>query len=154
LLLDATVFKASKSLLFSGSRGLPISHRLRPLAGPVIPASIHWALNLDSCSLSQLDTKAPRVLRFNMPFDLGLAVAQSVGNRRETWYVCETVPHAVGKSLSESEWDRIHGGTVRGVFGALCDIFVRKTRQPSVQEMHRIYRPETESAHDNEASWR
>ncbi len=76
-----------------------------------------------------------------MPFELGLAVAQNVRNRQETWYVCETVPHRVGKSLSDLNGTdvRIHGGTVRGVFGALCDVFVRKTRQPSVQEMYRIY---------------
>ena len=79
--------------------------------------------------------------RFNMPFELGLAVAQNVRNRQETWYVCETVPHRVGKSLSDLNGTdvRIHGGTVRGVFGALCDVFVRKPRQPSVQEMYRIY---------------
>jgi hypothetical protein len=55
--------------------------------------------------------------------------------------VCETVPHRVTKSLSDLNGTdvRIHSGTVRGVFGALCDIFVRKTRQPSVQEMFRIY---------------
>lgn len=77
-----------------------------------------------------------------MPFELGLAVAQNAGNRRETWYICETVPHRINKSLSDLNGTdvRIHRGTVRGVFGALCDIFVRKTRQPSVQEMYRIYR--------------
>jgi len=76
-----------------------------------------------------------------MPFELGLAVAQDAGNRHETWYVCETAPYRVSKSLSDLNGTdvRIHGGTVRGVFGALCDIFVRKARQPSVHEMYRIY---------------
>jgi hypothetical protein len=77
-----------------------------------------------------------------MPFELGLAVAQDAGNRRQSWSVCETVPYRINKSLSDLNGTdvRIHGGTVRGVFGALCEIFVRKTRQPSVQEMYRIYR--------------
>lgn len=99
------------------------------------------AYSIHDLSRVQLDAKAPRVPRFNMPFELGLAVAQNVRNRQETWYVCETVPHRVGKSLSDLNGTdvRIHGGTVRGVFGALCDVFVRKTRQPSVQEMYRIY---------------
>jgi hypothetical protein len=99
------------------------------------------AYSIHDLSRVQLDAKAPRVPRFNMPFELGLAVAQNVRNRQETWNVCETVPHRVGKSLSDLNGTdvRIHGGTVRGVFGALCDIFVRKTRQPSVQEMYRIY---------------
>lgn len=97
--------------------------------------------SIHDLSRVQLDPRAPRVPRFNMPFELGLAVAQGAGKRRETWYVCETVPHRISKSLSDLNGTdvRIHGGTVRGVFGALCDIFVRKTRQPSVQEMYRIY---------------
>jgi hypothetical protein len=97
--------------------------------------------SIHDLSRVQRDTKAPRVPRFNMPFELGLAVAQDVGNRRETWYVCETVSHRISKSLSDLNGTdvRIHGGTVKGVFGGLCDIFVRKTRQPSVQEMYRIY---------------
>jgi len=76
-----------------------------------------------------------------MPFELGLAVAQSTMRRGEEWYVCEAVQHRLSKSLSDLNGTdvRIHGGTVRGVFGALCDVFVRKTQQPSVQEMYRIY---------------
>jgi hypothetical protein len=100
------------------------------------------AYSIHDLSRVQRDAKAPRVPRFNMPFELGLAVAQDAGNRRQTWSVCETVPYRINKSLSDLNGTdvRIHGGTVRGVFGALCEIFVRKTRQPSVQEMYRIYR--------------
>ena len=99
------------------------------------------AYSIHDLSRVQLDRRAPRVPRFNMPFELGLAVAQGALNRREGWYVCETVRHRVNKSLSDLNGTdvRIHGGTVRGVFGALCDVFVRKTRQPSVQDMYRIY---------------
>lgn len=99
------------------------------------------AYSIHDLSRVQVDAKAPRVPRFNMPFELGLAVAQSAGNRRQTWYVCETVPYRINKSLSDLNGTdvRIHDGTVRGVFGALCEIFVRKTRQPSVQDMYRIY---------------
>jgi len=62
-------------------------------------------------------------------------------HHQHAWYVCEAVSHRVNKSLSDLGGTdvRIHGGTIRGVFGALCDMFVRK-QQPSVQEMHRIYR--------------
>jgi hypothetical protein len=100
------------------------------------------AYSIHDLSRVQLDARAPRVPPFYMPFELGLAVAQNAGNRRETWYICETVPHRINKSLSDLNGTdvRIHRGTVRGVFGALCDIFVRKTRQPSVQEMYRLYR--------------
>jgi hypothetical protein len=101
----------------------------------------HCAYSIHDLSRVQLNARAPRVPRFNMPFELGLAVAQDAGHRRDTWYVCETVPHRISKSLSDLDGTdvRIHRGTVRGVFGAICDIFVRKTRQPSVQDMYRIY---------------
>ena len=99
------------------------------------------AYSIHDLSRVQLDRRTPRVPRFNMPFELGLAVAHDARNRRASWYVCETVAHRVSKSLSDLNGTdvRIHGGTVRGTFGALCDIFVRKTRQPSVQGMYRIY---------------
>ena len=101
----------------------------------------HCAYSIHDLSRIQLDAKAPRAPRFNMPFELGLAVAQNAGNRRETWHVCETFPYRINKSLSDLNGTdvRIHGGTVRGVFGTLADIFVRRTQQPSVQEMYRIY---------------
>lgn len=100
------------------------------------------AYSIHDLSRVQIDRRAPRVPRFNMPFELGLAVALSALSRRVGWYVCETVRHRANKSLSDLNGTdvRIHGGTVRGVFAALCDVFVRKTRQPSVQEMYRIYR--------------
>jgi hypothetical protein len=99
------------------------------------------AYSIHDLSRVQVDTKAPRVPRFNMPFELGLAVALDAGNRRETWYVCETMRYRISKSLSDLDGTdvRIHGGTVKGLFGALCDIFVRKTHQPSVQEMYQTY---------------
>lgn len=101
----------------------------------------HCAYSIHDLSRIQLDAKAPRVPRFNMPFELGLAVAQNAGHRREIWYVCETIPYRINKSLSDLDGTdvRIHSGTVRGVFGTLADIFVRRTQQPSVQEMYRIY---------------
>jgi hypothetical protein len=99
------------------------------------------AYSIHDLSRVQLDRRAPRVPRFNMPFELGLAVSQTALNRRQRWCVCETVRYRVNKSLSDMDGTdvRIHGGTIRGVFGALCDIFVRKNRQPSVQQMYRIY---------------
>jgi hypothetical protein len=99
------------------------------------------AYSIHDLSRVQLDAIAPKAPRFNMPFELGLAVAQDAGNRRETWYVCEAIPYRINKSLSDLDGTdvRIHGGTVKGVFGALCNIFARQTRQPSVQEMSRIY---------------
>ena len=98
--------------------------------------------SIHDLSRVQLDRRRPRVPRFNMPFELGLAVAHAASHRQHAWYVCEAVSHRVDKSLSDLGGTdvRIHGGTIRGVFAALCDVFVRKGQQPSVQEMYRIYR--------------
>jgi len=97
--------------------------------------------SIHDLSRVQLDRRRPRVPRFNTPFELGLAVAHASANQQHSWYVCEAVPHRINKSLSDLGGTdvRIHGGTIRGVFGALCDMFVRK-QQPSVQEMYHIYR--------------
>jgi len=99
------------------------------------------AYSIHDLSRVGLDRKAPRVPRFNMPFELGLTVAQNTLNRRQGWYVCETVQYRINKSLSDLNGTdvRVHGGTVRGVFGALNDVFVRNNRQPTVQQMYRIY---------------
>lgn len=99
------------------------------------------AYSIHDLSRVQLDGRSPRVPRFNMPFELGLAVSQNTFNRRQRWYVCEAVQYRVNKSLSDLDGTdvRIHGGTIRGVFAALGDVFVRKNRQPSAQQMYQIY---------------
>lgn len=86
----------------------------------------------------QLDRRAPRTPRFNMPFELGLAV----GMGKQGWIVCETKRHRIKKSLSDLDGTDvyIHDGTVRGVFRELCNAFVRNRRQPSVLQMMQIYR--------------
>jgi len=103
---------------------------------------------LDECTYSihdlsrvQLDRNAPSTPRFNMPFELGLAVAQDKLQRQQRWYVCETLRRRVNKSLSDLDGTEvhIHNGTIKGVFAALADIFVRKRKQPSVQQMYGIY---------------
>ena len=86
----------------------------------------------------QVDRKAPRTPRFNMPFELGLTVAlQKSAYSDHSWVVCESVPHRLKKSLSDLDGTDayIHGGTVAGVFRELGNAFVGSSRQPSVSEM-------------------
>lgn len=111
---------------------IPISQRRLERILDLIEQCVY---SIHDLSRVQLDPRAPRVPRFNMPFELGLAVAQGARNRRETWYVCETTPYRINKSLSDLDGTdvRVHGGTVKGVFASLCDIFARQSRQPSVQ---------------------
>jgi hypothetical protein len=91
----------------------------------------------------QIDRKAPRTPRFNMPFELGLTVTLAhTSHQDHEWIVCETIPHRIKKSLSDLDGTDayVHGGTIRGVFRELRNAFVGSARQPSVTEMLQIYR--------------
>jgi len=83
-----------------------------------------------------------------MPFELGLCVAwERVGKKKHTWFVCEAKDRRLSKSLSDLNGTDayIHGGTVTGVFRELCSAFVRPGRQPSIQQMAKVYRDVEES---------
>ena len=92
----------------------------------------------------ELDRAKPRTPRFNMPFELGLCVADT--NRREgqkqSWFVFEAVANRVDKSLSDLKGTdpKIHGSTVRGGLSGLCNTFRRPGRQPTVPQMMQIYK--------------
>jgi len=90
----------------------------------------------------ELDKKRPPTPRFNMPFELGLSVAwDRMGRKKHTWFVYERVERRLAKSLSDLNGTDpyIHGGTVAGVFRELCSAFIRPGRQPSIQQMQKVY---------------
>ncbi len=98
--------------------------------------------SLHDLSRVQLDPRPPRTPRFNMPFELGLAVSwQKLKHARHTWFVFEAMPRRAEKSLSDVAGTDvyIHHGNVGGVFGQLCNAFVR-LGQPTTQGMDEIYR--------------
>lgn len=100
--------------------------------------------SLHDLSRTELDGHPPRTPRFNMPFELGLSVAWEMLSRkgRHAWFVCESQNWRLSKSLSDLNGTDgyIHGGTIAGVFRELGNAFVRSGRQPSVQQMWKIYR--------------
>src|SRR5438445_637335 len=84
-----------------------------------------------------------RILESEMPFKLGLSVAwDKFGSRPHGWFVFEAKRSRLAKSLSDLSGTDIylHNGRIDGVFRELCDAFVRRDQQPSVQQMWRIYR--------------
>lgn len=90
----------------------------------------------------ELDPAPPPAPRFNMPFELGLAVAfHWRQNTKHTWFVLETEKWRIHKSLSDLNGSDvyIHEGTPEGIFRELAKAFVRVTRQPTVQQMETIY---------------
>jgi hypothetical protein len=99
--------------------------------------------SIHDLSRVELDTHAPRTPRFNMPFELGLAVAlERQLLPGHAWLVCESKKYRINKSLSDLDGTDIyvHDGTIRGVFRELANAFVRTDRQPSVLQMDQIYR--------------
>jgi hypothetical protein len=100
------------------------------------PFSVH------DLSRVELDRGHPSTPRFNMPFELGLAVAwERIRKAENTWFVMESMNYRLSKSLSDLNGTDpyVHGGTIRGVFRELGNAFVRRGKQPSALQMWRIY---------------
>jgi len=77
-----------------------------------------------------------------MPFELGLAVAWGkTPASRHDWFVCEERRFRLQKSLSDLDGTDpyVHDCKIVGVFGQLCNAFIRSGRQPTVTQMKGIY---------------
>jgi len=100
--------------------------------------------SIHDLSRVQLDRTPPCTPRFNMPFELGLAVTWSkLYPRQHTWFVFESRTRRVQKSLSDLDGSdpNIHDGRVEGVMREICNAFVRsRSVRPNVPEMMRTYR--------------
>ena len=100
------------------------------------------ASSLHDLSRVELDERRPITPRFNMPFELGLAVAwEKLDPGQHTWFVFETKLRRLEKSLSDLSGTDVyvHEGKPRGIFRELCSVFVRSQRQPDVEQMDLIY---------------
>jgi hypothetical protein len=76
----------------------------------------------------ELNARPPATPRFNMPFELGLAVAwQRVQPHEHTCHVFESRTRRIEKSLSDLGGTdvHIHRGLPAGVFAGLTNAFVR-----------------------------
>ncbi len=90
----------------------------------------------------ELDSAPPQTPRFNMPFELGLAVAlRQTLSRRHEWFVLEAKADRLGKSLSDlgGTDEHVHGGTARGLLRALTNALARSRHRPTVAELEQIY---------------
>lgn len=98
--------------------------------------------SIHDLSRVQVSRASPRTPRFNMPFELGLAVAHQQSGGEHTWFVFEKVAHRLSKSLSDLDGSDVclHEGTANGVLAELSNAFVRSDRQPTIDQMRAIYR--------------
>ena len=103
--------------------------------------SCHYSIH--DLSRVELDKRPPSTPRFNMPFELGIAVALAHTRRSpHYWFVCERQDFRLAKSLSDLNGTDpyIHEGRITRLFGQICNMFSRSERQPTVAQMRRIYR--------------
>ena len=99
----------------------------------------------------QLDRNSPPTPRFNMPFELGLAVDWSLGaGASHEWFVFESRPHRLSKSLSDLNGTDpyIHEGTVNGLLRGLMNALTRTTHRPELADLGAIYRDLRQAARE------
>jgi hypothetical protein len=100
------------------------------------PYSVH------DLSRVELDTKRPATPRFNMPLELGLAIAwQKLNPAKHVWFLFEAKQRRIEKSMSDLNGSdvHVHGGRPKGLFSELTSAFVRQRPEISVQHMHRVF---------------
>lgn len=104
------------------------------------------SFSVHDISRVQLSGKSHRLPRFNMPFELGLAVAVAQLAKKRSWNhewrVFEAVNYRLQTSLSDlNGYDPlIHGGTPDGMLRKLREAFVRARGQPSLAAMQRSWK--------------
>lgn len=98
--------------------------------------------SIHDLSRVELDKIRPRVPRFNMPFELGLAVAWALeSERKHKWFVFESVSYRLSKSLSDINGTDayIHNSRVNDVFVQIRNAFPRSHYWPSTENMRKVY---------------
>jgi hypothetical protein len=91
----------------------------------------------------ELDRHSPATPRFNMPFELGLAVDWAGGaDSGHEWFVFESKAHRLEKSLSDLNGTdpHVHDGTAHGVLRGLTNALTRKRHRPDLAQLDAIYR--------------
>lgn len=93
--------------------------------------------------VKNVNVKRPATPRFNMPFELGLAVGwQKFREPNHTWCIFGSRSWRAGKSLSDLSGTDVyvHYGNPSGVFREICNALVLTDYQPDVANMATIYR--------------
>jgi hypothetical protein len=93
---------------------------------------------LKSCQYSIHDLSAVGLpVRFNMPFELGLACALKEHTGKHDFLVLERVPHRLDMTLSDLKGvdPKIHGGSSRRAISAILEWFERPGGNPTLREV-------------------
>jgi hypothetical protein len=98
--------------------------------------------SIHDLSRVELSAAPPATPRFNMPLELGLAIAWAkLRSRRHTWFLWESMPGRIQKSLSDLDGTDayIHRGSPAGIMSELRNAFPFDGA-PAVPEMLKVYR--------------
>jgi len=113
---------------------------------------------LKSCRVSIHDLSAVgQPVRFNMPFELGLACALKEQSEAHDFLVLEKKPHRLHRHLSDIGGidPKIHHGTAKGAINVVLEVLERPEGNPSAAQVIRLYRrmmrllPVIKSKHGN-----
>jgi hypothetical protein len=115
---------------------------------------------LQSCDVSIHDlSRVGLPVRFNMPFELGLAYAIKITGGRHDLLVLEKKAHRLDRHLSDLRGidPMIHGGTAQGAICAVLEVLEKPEGNPTAAEVMRLYRllrshvPELKQRHRNKS---
>ncbi|WP_420236533.1 hypothetical protein ACOBR2_12965 [Telmatobacter bradus] len=110
----------------------------------ILEEIVRCRYSIHDLSRVELDRHPPFVTpRFNMPFELGLAVMwHKFHPHKHSIFVFESEAHRLEKSLNDLNGTdpHIHDGRVEGVLRELNNAFERPGNQPTVPEMMKAYR--------------
>lgn len=97
-------------------------------------------VSIHDLSYVGLSPARPRVPRFNMPFELGLAAAVALTGRQHRWYVLERRPYRLQASLSDvNGYDPfIHRGSPVGMIHAIANAF-SKPGEASINQLLTLF---------------
>lgn len=98
---------------------------------------------LRSCRVSIHDLSSVGMpVRFNMPFELGMAYAIKARTGRHDFLVLESQPHRLDRHLSDLRGidPKIHHGTVRGAIRAVLEVLEKPGGNPPASEVMGLYR--------------
>lgn len=105
------------------------------------PARIFEILEGTRVSFHDLN-RAGTPARFNMPFELGVAVALKRYWGRHDWFVLEALPHRVQRTLSDLKLteEHVHGNGPRIAVSCILDALATKRRNPDPMAVDRLRR--------------
>lgn len=91
----------------------------------------------------QLERRRSATPRFNMPFELGIAVAyQKLVSSKHNWFVLDSRRYRPERSLSDLTGTDplIHDGRPSGLFRELTNVLSKGATSPTVDDLQIIYR--------------